>query len=411
MRTSLLVIAALFASANAQESNGNAAADSALENFDPTDKNEAKAEAPPKKVPAFNEPSFSIGTHPSSAGLIQIQSACAQFGVSGVTCGPSDEELFATGMNGDEDLGEDITMKGDKFHFNQNLVQAGEPGTGTAVVYDTKGYGPVEKLSFFDPKIAKAHTSFYSQFATGMNGDEDLGEDITMKGDKFHFNQRLSQFATGMNGDEDLGEDITMKGDKFHFNQRPYGLSQFATGMNGDEDLGEDITMKGDKFHFAQSFAQAPKKKAGGSTDVVYSTEGYGPVEKLSFFDPKITKAHTSFYAQTQEPGTGAPIVYDTKGYGPVEKLSFFDPKITKAHTSFYAQAEPEATVKGDYPPPEKVHTLDPKIAKAHTTFYNRSLMQEEPAATAPPASTVGEPEKVSVLDPKIAKAHTTFYH
>ena len=27
-------------------------------------------------------------------------------------------------------------------------------------------------------------------FATGMNGDEDLGEDITMKGDKFHYNQR-----------------------------------------------------------------------------------------------------------------------------------------------------------------------------------------------------------------------------
>jgi len=23
--------------------------------------------------------------------------------------------------------------------------------------------------------------------------------------------------------------------------------------MNGDEDLGEDITMKGDKFHFAQN--------------------------------------------------------------------------------------------------------------------------------------------------------------
>ena len=26
-------------------------------------------------------------------------------------------------MNGDEDLGEDITMKGDKFHFAQNLIQ------------------------------------------------------------------------------------------------------------------------------------------------------------------------------------------------------------------------------------------------------------------------------------------------
>ena len=166
--------------------------------------------------------------------MIQLQSACAQYGVSGVTCGPSDQELFATGMNGDEDLGEDITMKGDKFHFNQNLVQSND------VVYDTKGYGAnggVEKLSFFDPKIAKAHTSFYAQ-------------------------------------------------------QHPYRLSQFATGMNGDEDLGEDITMKGDKFHFNQNLAQAEP--------VVYDTKGYGVnggVEKLSFFDPKITKAHTSFYA------------------------------------------------------------------------------------------------------------------
>ena len=56
------------------------------------------------------------------------------------------------------------------------------------------------------------------RFATGMNGDEDLGQDIIMKGDKFHYNQRMSQFATGMNGDEDLGQDIIMKGDKFHYN-------------------------------------------------------------------------------------------------------------------------------------------------------------------------------------------------
>ena len=52
-----------------------------------------------------------------------------------------------------------------------------------------------------------------------MNGDEDLGQDIIMKGDKFHYNQKLVQFATGMNGDEDLGQDIIMKGDKFHYNQ------------------------------------------------------------------------------------------------------------------------------------------------------------------------------------------------
>ena len=43
------------------------------------------------------------------------------------------------------------------------------------------------------------------QFATGMNGDEDLGQDITMKGEKFHYKQNMAQFATGMNGDEDLG--------------------------------------------------------------------------------------------------------------------------------------------------------------------------------------------------------------
>jgi len=32
--------------------------------------------------------------------------------------------------------------------------------------------------------------------------------------------------------------------------------ARFATGMNGDEDLGQDITMKGQKFHYA-NFAQA----------------------------------------------------------------------------------------------------------------------------------------------------------
>merc|ERR1711865_346571 len=199
MKTSTFVIAALFAS--------------------------VQADAPPY----FNEPPFAVSTHPAAAGLIQLQSACANSGISGVTCGPSDEELFATGMNGDEDLGEDITMKGDKFHFVQNVQLSAEPaaevaapakeaaaapakeaaaapakeeaaapakkeaiapakeaaaasteekapvpagtaasGAGEAekkgkVIYDTKGYGPVEKISFFDPKIAKAHTSFYAQ--------------------------------------------------------------------------------------------------------------------------------------------------------------------------------------------------------------------------------------------------------
>ena len=37
-----------------------------------------------------------------------------------------------------------------------------------------------------------------------------------------------------------------------HHSHRPYHYQYFATGMNGDEDLGQDITMKGEKFHYAQ---------------------------------------------------------------------------------------------------------------------------------------------------------------
>ena len=31
---------------------------------------------------------------------------------------PESNSYFATGMNGDEDLNQDITMKGQKFHYN-----------------------------------------------------------------------------------------------------------------------------------------------------------------------------------------------------------------------------------------------------------------------------------------------------
>ena len=50
--------------------------------------------------------------------LLQLNT-CNKSGVAGINCEPAQEMLFATGMNGDEDLGEDITMKGNKFHFNQ----------------------------------------------------------------------------------------------------------------------------------------------------------------------------------------------------------------------------------------------------------------------------------------------------
>ena len=65
-------------------------------------------------------------TFPSAAGLVQTgTSACSQAERHfGIAC---DDSLvqFATGMNGDEDLGQDIIMKGDKFHYQQEMAQGG----------------------------------------------------------------------------------------------------------------------------------------------------------------------------------------------------------------------------------------------------------------------------------------------
>ena len=54
---------------------------------------------------------------PVSAGLIQT-TACVSSGVQGVSCVPN-SQLWAVGMKGDEDLNQDITMKGEKFHYHQ----------------------------------------------------------------------------------------------------------------------------------------------------------------------------------------------------------------------------------------------------------------------------------------------------
>jgi hypothetical protein len=35
---------------------------------------------------------------------------------------------------------------------------------------------------------AASSTKLNKRFATGMNGDEDLGQNIIMKGDKYHYN-------------------------------------------------------------------------------------------------------------------------------------------------------------------------------------------------------------------------------
>jgi len=59
---------------------------------------------------------FSYGEKVASAAGL-AQNPCQKAG--GINCVPGDSKLFASGMNGDEDLGQDIIMKGDKFHYNQ----------------------------------------------------------------------------------------------------------------------------------------------------------------------------------------------------------------------------------------------------------------------------------------------------
>ena len=65
--------------------------------------------------PYYNEPTWRQ-TYPSAAGLVQTSTACAMAGQTGVSC-LEENNLFASGMIGDEDLGEDITMHGNPYRF------------------------------------------------------------------------------------------------------------------------------------------------------------------------------------------------------------------------------------------------------------------------------------------------------
>jgi energy-coupling factor transporter ATP-binding protein EcfA2 len=95
--------------------------------------------------------------------------------------------------------------------------------------------------------------------------------------------QLTNSFATGMNGDEDMGEDITMKGDKFHFVQQ--------MGANGCG-KGELMTAGGNCLFQSEALQlnadPAAEPKATATT--------YPEPEKVHTLDPKIAKAHTTFY-------------------------------------------------------------------------------------------------------------------
>ena len=84
-----------------------------------------------------------------------------------------------------------------------------------------------------------------------MDGDEDLNQDIKAKLDYFHYGQNGRKFASGMDGDEDLGEHhVKMKNEYFDYAQKDQ-QKHFASGMDGDEDLGEHhVKMKNEYFDY-----------------------------------------------------------------------------------------------------------------------------------------------------------------
>ena len=146
----------------------------------------------------------------------------------------------------------------------------------------------------------------------------------------------------------------------------------FATGMNGDEDLGQDIIMKGEKFHYNQWNPVVVKTKPG-DLPVCHGTNGPDGVNcKRDTCDgtngPKDGESGTPCTLEepaaippySKEPTAGQP--YATTGNNAKEGI----------HAQVEPAQNATATAFAQYPEPEKVHTLDPKIARVHTTFYDK---------------------------------------
>jgi len=301
-----------------------------------------------------------------ASSLLQQQSTLSKPG----SLVESSSAKFATGQNGDEDLGEDIDMKGVPFHFlllDQGASDAAtakaptEPilfqdrsalvdeAVGKALKQIAKAHGMAKKmyqvrdaagkaaepgheaeaqhaaaLAFAKAKGVSLLDDQTAKFATGLNGDEDLGEDIIWQYDKVHFllNQEANELAKAKDPLEPMlfqhrsgivaeaVREILEKDSKAHAAAREMyrardaaaktaqpgheaeaqdaaakafaksvsfldsyaaklatnlkgDAAKHAFNMNGDEDLAQDLVLKGEKFHFLldqESSAAAAKR-------------------------------------------------------------------------------------------------------------------------------------------------------
>ena len=225
----------------------------------------------------------------------------------------------------------------------------------------------------------------------------------------------------------------------------PQSVSLFATGMNGDEDLAEDITMKGDKFHYVQRNVTTPAdtKKVGKKADPAKEEKKEAPKEEAK--EAKAAPAEAAPTAATScNPGETASVDGNCYFEGeavqvradPPEKVLQMDPKIARHGTSFYGQTASlvqiadEGAAKHET---EKTHVLEPipshiasfnDFPNQRTAFYAQ-LDDDKKAYEGHFQSTDpkyvrkydtkgygdnGAAEKVSVPDPRITGTHTTFY-
>ena len=183
--------------------------------------------------PYFNEPTWNQGM-PSASGFVQT-SSCLSAGVEGVSCVPN-AELFATGMNGDEDLGEDIQMKGKPFHYAQ------------------AGWTPVE--------VATAPGALPP--CTGTNGPDGVNC------------QRPA--CDGANGPVDHGVGAPCTRDE------PAAIPHYNT----DPTAGRPYATTGD----------ITPTYPGGDLVQLRKDDDLSAPEKVHVLDPKIAKQHTTFYGQ-----------------------------------------------------------------------------------------------------------------
>merc|ERR1711934_905080 len=167
------------------------------------------------------------------------------------------------------------------------------------------------------------------------------------------------QFATGMNGDEDLGEDIAMKGDKFHFVQNP--LSANALIQTSDEAEAKKEAKAAEKKaeKVAEAKAEAKEeakaaKKEAADPVMAESKKEAAEAKKVEAKEAKAAKEKADEVkkegkkegkkagkkeaekkeAEAKKPD-GNGIVYDTTGYPATDKVHTLDPKITKVSSTF----------------------------------------------------------------------------